>query len=269
MTRLSGKTMLITGAAGGFGQSMVKQFLAAGAQLVLADLDRQTLADKTAQTLKGANLDHLVGSIQGYLAADLATADGPQALYDACVALAPEVDILVNNAGIAMSGWFLDVPRERWEALMQVNLLAAMRLTALFAPAMVERGSGHIVTISSAAGFVGTPGLAAYSTAKFGLRGFGEALSVELRPHGVRVTTVYPFFAKTPILESPHFGSMPRSTLPERMLYDPDHVIAAVVRGIERDAVHVYPDPTSRLLNVLQRVAPWAVRRLSRDVRTA
>jgi short-subunit dehydrogenase len=261
MTALAAKTILITGAAGGFGQSMVKQFLAAHARLVLADLDQHALAQKTALTLKAAGIDHLAPNILGHLAADLSTPAGPQALYDAYRAVAPPVDILVNNAGIAMSGWFLDVPRDRWEALMQVNLLAAMRMTALFAPAMVERHGGHIVNLSSVAGFIGVPGLASYSTAKFGLRGFSEALAAELRPSGVRVTAVYPFFAKTPILDSPHYGSMPRQPLPDRMLHDPDRVIAAVLRGIERNATHVYPDPTSRALNVLQRLTPWLVRR--------
>jgi short-subunit dehydrogenase len=169
---------------------------------------------------------------------------------------------------MAMSGWFLDVPRERWEALLQVNLLAAMRLAALFAPGMVARGSGHIVNISSVAGFIGTPGLAAYSTAKFGLRGFSEALALELRPHSVCVTGVYPFFAKTPILESPHYGAMPRGTLPDRMVHDPDRVMAVVLRGIQRNATHVYPDPTARVLNVLQHVAPWLVRRVGRRAPT-
>lgn len=264
MTALSRTTILITGAAGGFGQSFVKHLLAKGARLVLADLDQQTLADRTALTLKAAGLDHLAGNILGHVAADLATPEGAQALYDAARGLAPQVDILINNAGIAMSGWFLDVPRDRWETLMQVNLLATMRLTALFAPDMVQRRSGHIVNLSSVAGFIGVPGLAAYSTAKFGLRGFSDALAGELGPHGVHVTAVFPYFARTPILDSPHFGSMPRQTLPDRALYDADTVIAAVVRGIERDSRHVYPGATPRVLNVLQRVAPWLVRRLTR-----
>jgi NAD(P)-dependent dehydrogenase (short-subunit alcohol dehydrogenase family) len=264
MTTLSGKVVLVTGAAGGFGQSLTKLLLGAGSRLVLADLDEQVLRERSALTLKAAGIEHLGDNVLGYVGADLAIPDGPQRLFEACQAVAPEADILINNAGMAMSGWFLDVPRERWEALLQVNLLAAMRLTELFAPAMVRRGGGHVVNISSVAGFVGTPGLAAYSTAKFGLRGFSEALAAELKRHGVQVTGVYPFFARTPILNSPHFGAMPRGSLPDRMLYDPDRVMAAVLRGIERNATHIYPDPTARLLDVLQRIAPWLVRRMNR-----
>jgi short-subunit dehydrogenase len=264
VTALQGATICITGAAGGFGQSMVKQCLPAGARLVLADLDRRALIDQTALTLKSSGHEHLGGNVLGYLAADLSTPEGAQVLFDASRDVAPRIDILVNNAGLAMSGWFLDVPRDRWESLIQVNLLSAMRLTALFAPTMVERGSGHIVNMSSVAGFIGTPGLAAYSTSKFGLRGFSTALTAELEPHGVHVTAVYPFFARTPILQSRHYGAMPRLDLPDRMVYDPDRVIAAVVRGIERNARHVYPDPTSRLLNLLHRYAPQLVRRFSR-----
>lgn len=263
MTALRWRTVLITGAAGGFGQSLAKQLVAAGSRLVLADLDAEVLRARTTATLAGAGLADHAGVVLGYLAADLATPDGADRLYAECVAVVPEIDILINNAGVAMSGAFLATPRACWETLLQVNLHAPLRLVALWAPAMVARGSGHIVNISSVAGLVGTPGLAAYSTAKFGLRGFTEALAAELRPHGVRVTGVYPFFARTPILKSPHFGDEPPPKLPARLVSGADEVMAAVLRGIERDAVHVYPTRTARVTDVLRRVAPGVLRWLA------
>ncbi|HEY7780302.1 MAG TPA: SDR family NAD(P)-dependent oxidoreductase [Ktedonobacterales bacterium] len=262
MTALFGRTVLITGAAGGFGQCLVRQLLVAGSQVVLADLDREELSARTTATLERAGLASRAGAVAGYLAADLATPAGADALRDQCVAVAPTIDILINNAGMAMSGTFLATPRDRWETLLQVNLLAPLRLVALFAPAMVARGSGHIVNISSVAGLVGTPGLAAYSTAKFGLRGFTEALAEELHPRGVKVTGVYPFFARTPILRSPHYGDGAPPRLPARLVSGPDEVIAATLRGIERDAVHVYPTSVARVIDVLRRVAPGLLGRV-------
>ena len=109
--------------------------------------------------------------------------------------------ILKVVAGIAVLGPQLAVPRDRWETLMQVNLLAPMRLCNGLVPGMVERGSGHIVNISSLAGWVGSHGMSAYCASKFGLRGFGESLAADLEGTGVNVTNVYPCFSRTPILD--------------------------------------------------------------------
>ena len=87
---------------------------------------------------------------------DIASPQGCYDLYEKSSELAPEVDILINNAGIITYGDFPDVPQEKWEALMQVNLLAPMRLTYNFLPDMIKRGRGHLVFMSSVAGFVAT-----------------------------------------------------------------------------------------------------------------
>jgi short-subunit dehydrogenase len=139
-----------------------------------------------------------------------------------------------------------------------------MRLISLFAPQMIERRSGHIVNISSLAGWIGSPGLGAYSAAKFGLRGFGESLGDELRPFNIQVTTVYPFFSKTPILDSPQYGTLKGAELPDRLLSKPEDVIRNVVRGIERNQRHVFPDPTARTLHWIKRLFPSLLPLLTR-----
>ncbi len=163
MKSLLDQTILVTGATGGFGQSLVKQLLALGARLALADIDREALHERTTLTLKQYGLDDRAGNIAGYFAADLASPDGAETLFAEVSRSAPEIDVLVNNAGIAMSGHFVDIPPDRWEALIQVNLLAPMRLTALVLPGMISRRRGHIVNVCSVAGLVGTPYLVPYS----------------------------------------------------------------------------------------------------------
>jgi short-subunit dehydrogenase len=256
---LQGKIVFITGAAGGFGQAMAHQFLEAGSRLVLADLDAERLRAVTAETLAARNLADRADDILGYLSADLMTTEGCAALYQSSLAVTPDVDILVNNAGIANSGLFPDIPIAKWEALMQIDLLAPMRLTAHFVPAMIARRSGHIVNVASAAGLVGTATLAAYCAAKFGLRGFGEALNEDLKPYNVAVTTVYPFFARTAILNSPHYGAAPRQELPDDIIEDPEKVMAELLQGIRRKQLHVYPGRTAKTIEFLTRVAPWAL----------
>ena len=262
MKQLDGQVVLITGAGGGFGRELIRQLLPHGCRLILTDLRHAPLqaAAEWAAVRVGQGVP---GRIIGMLAADLATPGGADAVYEQARAIAP-IDILVNNAGIGMSGPIEAIPPARWEALMQINLLAPMRLTARCVPAMIARRSGHIVNVSSVAGLVGAPGLAAYCAAKFGLRGFSEALAADLRPHAVDVTAIYPFFARTPILESQRFGAAPPTRLPERLIYDPAFVVARLIDGIQRRTLHVYPGAIPRQIDLLRRVAPWALDLLAR-----
>lgn len=263
MSLLEGRTVLITGAGGGFGREMIRQFLQAGSYLVLSDCELAPVyAAITSAVASGVSLR---GRVLTTVVADLASDSGCESLFQA--ATPHQIDVLVNNAGIALCGHFAEVPLPEWERLMQINLLAPMRLTARFLPGMLERGSGHIVNISSAAGLVGTAGLSTYSAAKFGLRGFGEALADELAPSGVRVSNVYPFFSRTPILDSPRFGQWNPAALPDRMISNPVHVVAAIIRGIQTNQVHIYPDPISRQIALIQRLGPGMLATLRRFTR--
>ena len=260
MTDIDGKTVLITGAGGGFGRHMVRQFRAAGAKLVLTDI-----SDAAMREAANDAGDQLLGT----LAADLCTEAGCDAIASLCsVALvtadrtAP--DILVNNAGIAMAGRLDHVPAEHWETLMQLNLLAPMRLCSRFLPGMVERGSGHIVNISSVAGWLGSPGLTSYCASKFGLRGFGESLAIDLDGTGVHVSNVYPCFSRTPILDSPQYGYDERRVAPDYLVTDPEEVVANILEGIRRKRLHVFPDKHARRIHYITRFAPWLMPMLNR-----
>ncbi len=255
MTDLPGKTVLVTGASGGFGRHMVRQFREAGAKLVLTDLTEQALSD----VVDDAG-DDLVASV----AADLATEGGCAAVADACDAHGAAPDILVNNAGIAVAGRLDHVPRDRWETLIRLNLLAPMRLCDMFLPGMIERGDGHIVNISSLAGWVGARGMSSYCASKFGLRGFGESLSADLEGTGVHVTNVYPCFSQTPILDSPQYGYEQRLGVPAYLISDPSHVVERAIAGVRRNKLHVFPDKYARLTYYLLRFTPWLLPVLDR-----
>ena len=121
---------------------------------------------------------------------------------------------------------------------------------------MIARVSGHIVNISSLAGCVGSPGLTTYCAAKFGLRGFSEALELDVTEHGIRISTVYPSFSRTPMLDSEQFGYAEKRVVPDDMLSDPADVVAAIVKGIRRNKKHIFPDPTARIVHYLQRFFP-------------
>ena len=255
MTDPANKTVLITGAGGGFGRHMVRQFRAAGAKLVLTDLSDEALSPVTDDAGDG-----LVTAV----VADLSTENGCSTLAGHCAEHGAIPDILVNNAGIAFAGRTDHVPRDKWETLIELNLLGPMRLCDLFLPAMIERGSGHIVNISSLAGWVGARGMSSYCASKFGLRGFGESLSADLHGTGVHVTNIYPSFSQTPILDSPQYGYEQKLTVPPHLVSNPAHVVERMIAGVRRRKLHVFPDKYARTAYYVLRFAPWLMPILDR-----
>ena len=139
-----------------------------------------------------------------------------------------------------------------------------MRLSNRFLPGMVERGSGHIVNISSVAGWVGARGMSPYCASKFGLRGFGESLSADLEGTGVNVTNVYPCFSQTPILDSPQYGYEEKLGVPEYLISEPSDVVARMIAGVRKNRLHVFTDKYSRSTYYLLRFAPWLLPILDR-----
>jgi short-subunit dehydrogenase len=234
---------------------MTRQFAAAGCRLVLTDLNDATL---------GPAIEDAGESLLAAVAADLATEEGCGVIAGTCSAKGIAPDLLVNNAGIGVAGRIDNVPRERWETLMQLNLLAPMRLTNLFLPTMIERGSGHIVNISSLAGWVGSEGLSSYCASKYGLRGFGESLFADVEPLGIKVTNVYPCFSRTPILDSAQYGYEERRAVPEYLISEPADVVARIIDGVQRDKLHVFPDKHARRIHYIQRFVPWLIPMLNK-----
>lgn len=254
MTQFNKAVVLITGAAGGFGQELTRQLLMAGSRLILTDLDAERLQQQVGQLQTQVR----TGEVIACLAADLASREGCDRIYSQVKALDQPVDVLINNAGIGLYGRMDEIPSDKWERLMQVNLLAPMRLSTLFMADMIARRQGHIVNISSLAGWIAPAGMAHYSASKFGLRGFSEGLAQEAAPYNVKVTAVYPYFSRTPILQSERFGSLAKGMkgFPADMATDPAKVMAAALRGIALEQLHVFPDRMARSSYVLLRYSP-------------
>ena len=257
MSKLEAATILITGAGGGFGQELTRQLLAKGSQLILTDHPSANLSE----IVKTLDTNHQ-SKVIACLDIDLADASGCETLHAAIQQLNTTPDILINNAGIAMLGNMVDIPTGRWETMLQINLLTPMRLSSLFAADMIAQQHGHIVNISSLAGWIATPGLTAYAASKYGLRGFGEGLRYELAPYNVRVTTVYPFFSRTPILKAPRFGWFAEleKDFPPALTTDPKKIMAKTIRAIERNQDEVFPDNFALVGQWIKRYFPVAFR---------
>lgn len=254
MTQLNNAVIITTGASGGFGQEFTRQLLQANSRLILTDIDKE----KLILTVNEISSEIKSGEIIACLASDLSNCQGCDSLFNQVKNLDLPIDILINNAGIGLYGRMDEVPQEEWEKLMQVNLLSPMRLSTLFVKEMINRQQGHIVNISSLAGWVGIAGMAHYASSKFGLRGFSEALSRELKPYNVRVTGVYPFFSRTPIIKSTAYGTLAENYqgFPDKFATNPHQVIAQTIKAITQNKSSVFPDKPAQIINLIKRYIP-------------
>jgi uncharacterized protein len=244
---LAGRSVLLTGATGGLGHAIARRLHAEGASLVLTGRRTEVLEPLAAET--GARS----------LAVDLTD----PAAVDRLAADCADVDVLVANAALPASGHLLSFGIEELDRALAVNLRAPIVLTRLIGERMAQRGSGHIVFISSLSGKVSSPGSSVYSATKFGLRGFAQGVREDLRPKGVGVSAVFPGF----VGEAGMFHESGAKLPPGVGMVAPDAVAAAVVRAIERNRgeVDVAPLPL-RAGTKLASVAPELVLAVNRKL---
>jgi all-trans-retinol dehydrogenase (NAD+) len=223
MTDFRDRTVLITGAASGLGRLMARRIAAEGGRLVLWDRDAPGLAAVRAELTPAAASTYVVDLTDRHAIA----AAGTRTLADVS-----GVDIVVNNAGVVSGKTMVDATDEEIERTFAVNTLALFWVTRAFLPGMLARNRGHIVTIASAAGLVGTSRLTDYCASKHAAVGFDESLRLELkRQHSSIVTTVVcPFYISTGMFT----GVRTRFPLLLPIL-EPDYVVDRIVRAIRAD----------------------------------
>src|ERR1019366_3224628 len=130
MKSLSQQVIVVTGAAGGFGQQFIKQLLEQEAHLILTDINKENLEKNSSEILK--SIPNCKGKILGVFASDLSTKKGCEETYLNAKSISPQINILINNAGLINYGLFHEIPIEKWERLMQVNIMAVMYLSHSF-----------------------------------------------------------------------------------------------------------------------------------------
>jgi len=267
---LNGKTALVTGAASGIGRAAALAFAQRGADLVICDIDEAGLAS-AAEEIRGLGREVSTHRV------DVANADQMEAFAGEVHERCEAVDLLMNNAGVAIAGAFLDTSLADWDWILGINLRGVVHGCHFFIPNMVRaRRGGHVINISSAAGYSTSSKLAAYNTTKFGVLGLSEALWDELRPHGIGVTAVCPGVIDTPITRNARLvGPMDAASMREdivrtyqRRRYTPDKVAEKILEAVQKNRVVAPVSPESWLLYFLKRLAPgplrWTMHQLGR-----
>lgn len=188
------RTVLVTGAASGLGRGIALAFAEAGSDLALVDIDGENLEET-------ASLVRKLGRRCSTWRVDVSDRGEMEKLAEEVHSRWGGVDVLVNNAGVGVGGELVDLPVEDIEWIVGVNLMGEVYGTRFFLPAMLERGEGHVVNVGSLSSLVVLPLHIAYTTTKYGVAGFSEALWVECRRHGVGVTLVCPGAVSTNIMQ--------------------------------------------------------------------
>ena len=204
MNRLDNKIAVVTGGAHGQGAAEAELFIAAGAQVVITDVDIEG-GEATAQRL---------GASCQFLAHDVASEEAWIRVVGDVVDRYRRIDVLVNNAGIFRVLGLEETPLAVWNELVAINQTGVFLGMRTVAPVMKEQQSGAIVNISSIAGLVASAQAHAYSATKWAVRGMSKSAAVELGPSGIRVNSVHPGFIDTQMLDE--FGSL-RETLADKV----------------------------------------------------
>lgn len=198
MKAFEGKRALVTGGSSGIGLALGRLLAAAGADVwILAR--RQEVLNKAAEAIEAAR--SRPGSVVETLSVDLTEVDGVQRAMGDLVAQAGAPDYLFNSAGVAHPGYVEELETDIFHWMMDVNYFGIVHVTQSLLPAMLDRGRGHIVNLSSIAGFMGVFGYTAYSGSKFAVRGYSDVLRSELKGRGLRVSIVFPPDTQTPQLD--------------------------------------------------------------------
>ena len=266
VNNLQDALVLVTGAGSGIGRATALAFAAEGARVLAADINLAS-AEKTAAACAERGVDSEA------IALDVAD-------WDAVVDVAEKVradhgglDVLVNNAGVGMSGRLTDMSIEDWRWIRSINLDGVVHGCRAFGPAMLERGAGHVVNVSSGLGYTQTATEAAYCTTKAAVLAFSRCLQADWAGRGVGVSAICPGVINTPILGASRFLGTQDNTKTRRRAewvfgkgHKPEAVAQAILGAVERNRAVVAVGWEAKLGWAANRLLPVAAQqRLARQ----
>jgi NADP-dependent 3-hydroxy acid dehydrogenase YdfG len=263
-----GKVCAVTGAGSGIGRGLGLELASEGARLALSDINEENVrATVDACRRQGVEAEAYRLDVSDR-AAVFAHADEVKERFGA-------VNLIVNNAGVAMAGTVEETSIEDYEWIMGINFWGVLYGTKAFLPHLIASGDGHVVNISSVFGLIAVPGQSGYNAAKFGVRGFTEALRQEMAiaGHPVGVSCVHPGGIRTSIVRSARISDGDQEAMAadfERLARtSPESAARTILEGVKRDRAKILIGGDARVIDVTQRVlgsryqglVSWAAKR--------
>jgi short-subunit dehydrogenase len=233
---------LITGASAGLGVDFARQLSARGHRLVLAARRKDRL-ESLAKELGNARA----------VAIDLSRKDAAAKLLADVEAADEQVDLLVNNAGFGLIGRFAELDAKRLRQMIDLNVGTLTDLCRAVAPQMIARKSGGILNVASTAAFQPGPKMAVYFATKAFVLSFTEAVHEELKPHGINVSCLCPGPTRTEFGKVAGFGG---NAAFDRVAMEAPEVVAAGLRGLEKNHAVVVPGIVNKIVAASTRFAP-------------
>ena len=227
---LAGRSIVVTGGAGGIGRALSRRFVEEGArQVVVADLDGERAAEFAAEIgALGAGFDAGRESGVRELIATATDAGGP-------------IDIFISNAGVPGAGGGAEAPEDAWDEAWRVNVMAHVWAARALVPQMSERGEGYLINTASAAGLLTQVSSLIYSVTKHAAVALAEWMAIEYGDSGIRVSCICPQGVRTPMLDFAMEDPVAAAALVSGGLIEPEDVADAVVAGIAAERVLILP----------------------------
>lgn len=237
---INGKLALVTGGSRGIGLAVSKELASRGASVWIAARDADRLALAGRQIEEARRGDH---QRVGTLTLDVADSARVTSVLDAFTTETGVPDLLVNCAGVAHPGRFEELDLEIFRWMMEVNYFGTVHVTKSVVPGMIARGTGHIVNVSSIAGFLGVYGYSAYGASKFAVAGLSDVLRAEMKPLGIDVSLVFPPDTDTEQLayESQFKPAVTKALSGNEKGLSPEKVARSIVDGVTRRRYIITP----------------------------
>src|ERR1700758_2381244 len=255
MEGFAGKVAAVTGAGSGIGQALAAELARSGARLAISDVDTEGLA-QTEEQLKA------IGTPVKTDRLDVTEREAFLAYADAVNEHFGKVNQIYNNAGIAYTGDIEVSQFKDIERVMDVDFWGVVNGTKAFLPHLIASGDGHVINISSVLGLFSLPGGAAYSAAKFAVRGFTEALRQEmvLAGHPVKVTTVHPGGIKTAVVRNMtaadgiDVADLAQTFEKKVATTSPEKAARIILDGVRKNKARVLVGPDAKVLDIIVRI---------------
>ncbi|MEC9415487.1 MAG: SDR family NAD(P)-dependent oxidoreductase [Pseudomonadota bacterium] len=253
----SDKKIVITGAASGIGKSLAIKFATEGADLILCDTKQAKL--KQTQNILVEN-----GAVCDCYSIDVKSYSSMVDFAEQVTNSHGDIDILINNAGVSLMDKMTDADLDDFRWLMEINFWGVVHGVKAFLPSLLRKEKAHIVNISSILGLMSMPGQAAYNASKFAVKGFTDALKMELSGTSINVSCVYPGGVKTNIAKNARVGKVINQDTRTRLIDEfnklsyttAEKAASQIIRGIKREKRRIMVGIDAKIADILVRLFP-------------